>query len=57
MTVDRGVTATFAAPPGLVTLTVTKLGAGNGAINSDPPGITNCTTTCSAGFAPGSIVV
>src|SRR5512134_1086471 len=50
------VTATFNAAPILFTLTVTKAGAGAGTVSSDPPGITACSTTCSANFAPGTVV-
>lgn len=50
------VTATFTAAPPSFTLTVTKSGAGLGIVDSDPPGITACSTTCSATFATGTIV-
>jgi len=53
---DQTVTATFTAAPVLFTLTVTKAGAGAGTVSSDPPGITACATTCSANFAPGTLV-
>jgi List-Bact-rpt repeat protein len=53
MVSDQNVTATFTAPVSLPTLTVTKLGAGEGTVSSDPPGITGCTGTCSANFASG----
>jgi hypothetical protein len=53
---DQTVTATFTAAPVLFTLTVTKAGTGAGTVSSDPPGITACATTCSANFAPGTIV-
>ena len=53
---DQTVTATFTAAPVLFTLTVTKAGAGAGTVSSDPPGITACATTCSANFAPGTVV-
>ncbi len=50
------VRASFAAPPDFATLTVTKAGAGGGAISSAPSGIDGCTGTCSAGFVSGSQV-
>jgi hypothetical protein len=50
------VTATFTAAPAAFTLTVTKSGAGLGIVDSDPPGITACSTTCSATFTAGTIV-
>src|SRR5688572_2205159 len=50
------VTATFTAAPAAFTLTVTKSGAGLGIVDSDPPGITACSTTCSATFTTGTIV-
>jgi hypothetical protein len=50
------VTATFTAGSVLFTLTVTKAGAGAGTVSSDPPGITACSTMCSANFAPGTVV-
>ena len=50
------VTATFTAAPPSFTLTVTKSGAGLGIVDSDPPGITACSTTCSATFVTGTIV-
>ena len=53
---DQTVTATFTAASVLFTLTVTKAGAGAGTVSSDPPGITACATTCSANFAPGTVV-
>jgi Fe-S cluster biogenesis protein NfuA len=53
---DQAVTATFTAAPVLFTLTVTKAGAGAGTVSSDPPGITACSSTCTANFAPGTVV-
>ena len=53
---DPTVTATFTAAPVLFTLTVTKAGAGAGTVSSDPPGITACSSTCTANFAPGTVV-
>ena len=50
------VTATFTAASVLFTLTVTKAGAGAGTVSSDPPGISACSSTCNANFAPGTIV-
>ena len=50
------VTATFTAAPVLFTLSVTKAGAGAGTVSSDPPGISACSSTCNASFAPGTIV-
>jgi len=50
------VTATFTAAPTAFTLTVTKSGAGTGIVDSAPPGITACSTTCSATFATGTVV-
>jgi hypothetical protein len=38
-----------------VTLTVSKSGTGSGTVTSDTGGI-NCGSTCSAGFAPGTVV-
>ena len=52
---NQTVTATFGGSSG-PTLTVTKLGAGSGTISSAPPGIAGCAATCSAGFAPGTVV-
>ncbi len=40
---------------GQVTLTVSKVGAGNGTVTSNPAGI-NCGSTCSAGFTNGTAV-
>jgi hypothetical protein len=53
---DQTVTASFTAPASVETLTVTKLGAGDGTVSSDPPGITACAATCSANFATGTRV-
>jgi hypothetical protein len=53
---DLAVTATFAAAPAFVTLTVIKLGLGEGTVSSEPPGITNCSATCTANFVPGTRV-
>jgi sugar lactone lactonase YvrE len=56
MTSARTVTATFsAAPPPQQTLTVTRAGAGSGAVTSSPAGI-SCGATCSAAFAAGTSV-
>jgi hypothetical protein len=53
---DQTVTATFTAASVLFTLTVTNNGRGQGTIDSSPPGIIACSTTCSAGFAPSTTV-
>jgi hypothetical protein len=53
---DQTVTATFTAASVLFTLTVTNNGTGQGTVDSSPPGIIACSTTCSAGFAPGTTV-
>jgi hypothetical protein len=50
------VSATFTAAPTLQTLTVTTLGMGTGTVSSDPPGITGCDATCTAGFVRGTAV-
>ena len=49
---DQSVTATFTTKN---TLTVTDAGAGTGTVTSAPQGI-SCPTTCSSGFAAGSMV-
>jgi hypothetical protein len=53
---DQTVTATFAAASTFVTLTVIKLGLGQGTVSSDPAGIGACATTCTANFVPGTRV-
>jgi len=52
------------APPGVnpppvnsnFTLTVTKSGSGSGTIASSPAGISSCSSSCSASYAPGTKV-
>lgn len=39
-----------------IQLTVSKAGTASGTVSSSPAGISNCSTTCSAGFVPGSQV-
>jgi len=56
MGTDVTVTATFAAASTFVTLTVIKLGFGDGTVSSDPSGIPACTATCTANFVPGTRV-
>ncbi len=53
---NQSVSAQFTAPPNTVTLTVLTAGTGTGAVNSTPPGITNCTAACNANFVSGTIV-
>ena len=47
------VTATFTSTP--VTLTVVRVGLGNGSVTSTPDGIV-CGTTCSSSFSSGTVV-
>jgi hypothetical protein len=53
MTQARNVVATFAV--GSFTLSVTKIGTGDGVVSSSPGGIA-CGATCSAAFAPSTSV-
>jgi lysophospholipase L1-like esterase len=55
MTQARAVTATFNGSGGTFALTVTRAGAGTGAITSNPAGI-SCGTTCGANYASGTVV-
>jgi hypothetical protein len=52
---NQTVTAIFAAPVPMSTLTVQKSGAGSGTVTSAPSGI-NCGNTCSANFPTGNTV-
>ncbi len=56
MTADLTVTATFAAASTFATLTLIKLGLGEGTVSSDPSGIAACAATCTANFALGTRV-
>jgi hypothetical protein len=50
---DKAVTATFGLNS--YALTVSKAGAGNGAVSSNPAGVT-CGITCTASFANGALI-
>ncbi len=54
MDASKSITAGFTGVP-TCTLTITKAGAGGGAISSSPAGIT-CGSTCSASFPCGTVV-
>jgi len=56
MGADLTVTATFAAASTFATLTVIKLGLGEGTVSSDPTGIASCAATCTANFVIGARV-
>ena len=56
MGADVTVTATFAAASTFATLTVIKLGLGEGTVSSDPSGIAACAATCTANFVLGTSV-
>ena len=55
MDAAKSVGANFSTNAGPFTLTVSKSGDGTGTVTSTPSGI-SCATTCSAGFASGTVV-
>ncbi len=55
MSAAKSVTATFTTSTSSFALSVTKAGTGSGTVTSNPVGI-NCGTTCSANYAPGTVV-